>query len=798
MEWAFTENQLKCLVTEMKSKIQHVFESVVNFIHAAKLSIYFIVILVIYSDAERYFCHFDTNNSSSRHYYCRDESNVLPNASRLGCYLKNKYTDLMLANNSDVTELKITRCHFIDVLDCIEYYDNLISMDVSNSEYDSLSKLKMNHTVLTKFNASHNRLSDIPEGFFVNISEVIEIDFSYNNLINIDTVSFEGTAKLKRIHFAHNRINRIYSKAFSNLSNLEYLDLSGNSINNDIDTIFDSNNKLRVLHLEYNNPLREVPVIPSAVSLYISWKQISTVDASELGNRFHIIFNNQIEGYVRTNNDYTEFHCNENSFEELTYFTAGPNQIDNVHLLLNCLGESLEKLELPGNIFGNVNSTTFARFVNLEELILRNTQLKSFDFTVLKEQTALSSLDISKNNLKKIENAAFLSSLENLEDINVADNQLENIPEIVQYLNANMETMDLSGNFIGKVDANMFERFSSLLWLYLRNTSLAITDFDPFHKNSKLFSLDISYNNMAEVDFTPFLNTFNHLNEFHAVDCKFKNTTNVMKLFGSMVSEIDLSNNFVNEINDTSFNSNVKHLKMSNTNMTKFEITKNMVKLYTLDISHNQLTKINFTMPLDYIETIDVQDNHLVELINFEKQRFPLLKSLAIANNNFPCNYLTTLMAQIEQNLPLLNIIGNPFEQKHGEDCRRASVEHQTNEAIQSTSMLFYLMVIGIPTVVLIFAAGLGFRIFRKLIEPSSTNNYEAVEKLQNDGIDMSSISTIQTEREDEPIYEEIGPSTNETAYDKLRFGTDPMPMPISMDDHYHNAAILNKKINNQ
>lgn len=122
-----------------------------------------------------------------------------------------------------MAELKIKYCEFDPIAFCLRAYGNVISLDISNSGYDSIDSFELNHNFLKKLNASHNKIVHIPHTFFVNIPEICEVDFSYcnncNKLFHIESVTFEGANNLSTINLSHNYI-RLTFKGYNEINNI--------------------------------------------------------------------------------------------------------------------------------------------------------------------------------------------------------------------------------------------------------------------------------------------------------------------------------------------------------------------------------------------------------------------------------------------------------------------------------------------------------------------------------------------------------------------------------------------------
>lgn len=119
----------------------------------------------------------------------------------------------------------------------------------------------------------------------------------------------------------------------------------------------------------------------------------------------------------------TELHYNEESFEKLRAFYILGSKIENTDDLLKCLSSSLITLELTGISVDNLTNTSFVKSVNLQELILTDLHGIRFDFNIFKQKMKLGYLDISQNNLKKIN----FTLLSNLIELNLEGNDLTEI-----------------------------------------------------------------------------------------------------------------------------------------------------------------------------------------------------------------------------------------------------------------------------------------------------------------------------------------------------------------------------------
>lgn len=155
MEWFFPP----------KSKIA------VIFLHKLKFIIAFFVTFIVFCDGEMWFCPTNMNNSMVfRQFYCKNQVE----RDLEGCYSSLNYLDIIQVNHSEVTAVKISRCDSIYVTACTKNYTHLSSFDISNSEYESLTSLRLINNNLKILNASNNGLKKFANRFFVETPQIME------------------------------------------------------------------------------------------------------------------------------------------------------------------------------------------------------------------------------------------------------------------------------------------------------------------------------------------------------------------------------------------------------------------------------------------------------------------------------------------------------------------------------------------------------------------------------------------------------------------------------------------------
>lgn len=627
------------------------------------LSLIVILFIINFCASNDFNCGYSEDGFKSLEFYCTDFEGDLPE----NCSTKFLYTLKTDDTFSkwDVSRLKVGGCNVSNVNRLFYDFPNVSELDLSQSAIESLDSYDIPNNLL-KFNASHNKLSEIPEGFFENMLGIAEVDLSSNEL----------------------------SKMVNLSSTLNFIDISNNNI-----SVMYQDDKMATMYMREEKTLRlsgnpiEVfgwnllPLMKWAYSVFMSWEQIVEFKIwTSVHRTIKIVSNSGIEGFFPAENNTIKFHCSEGSFKNVIRFEFINNTIVNPNELVNCVGASVEYLSLSGNfteslnstVFEPLNSTSFERFVNLKELNLRDAQLLEFDFGLLNKMTTIERLDISHKSNLSLERINQISAVENATNLiylNVAENQLESTLEMIEHLNSSIVYLNLNGNHVGKVKENTFAKLQTLQYLYLINTNILLDDVKPFNPLVQLKILDISHNYLKNIDLSTPISSMEQLRILKAADCQIANASEFIKLFTASVqlSELDLSGNFLEQVNDETFSifTELKYLNLSRTHLTviDFNIFQHNHDLKTLDLSFNRIKRLDFYTVLSGLGAIHLQRNILTKIDHLTKSRFSELDYIDISMNRFSCGFLESFLKNTTNEFQFLTIIGNSLKQNGGKNC---------------------------------------------------------------------------------------------------------------------------------
>ncbi|XP_055306204.1 protein artichoke-like [Sitodiplosis mosellana] len=815
----------------------------------------------------------------------------------LPVYCSASFSITNITDKLKVKHLKVGGYLIDEINELIQDYPNLDSLDIS---YSGIDYFILQHKHLVKLNATHNQLLHYPFEFHLKMSNLSEIDFSYNSLTSVTNFL---SVKCERVHMSHNNISSLDGAVFQDLIKLRFLDLSHNSIVSIDFNMFDGNRALETLRLEAN-PISKfdcdiLSLVKRGVSVYFSWMNIIDLNEECSDHQIRVVSRSRDEGYLHASDGTIELHCNEQSVKQFQKIEIRRENFENPAEIINCLTEELTELSIYGPIMEKMDSNLFHRFVNLTYFGIQNAELFELDLSILKRMNLLDTLEIRNNGLKVMRNMSYLQAIDNIQHVRINENQLENTLEIIQYLkpsvqilslshsyigpintssfakltnlqnlylnnvslpfvenqnpfeplkklteleidhNTNLQNVNfallsptltslnifsaefcqinnasdmmnllgpsivdlrLSGNNVGEINRKTFEKMTSLNILFLKNTNLSFIQSNPFEPIKNLQYLYISDNNLQSINFSMLSSTLQNLFGFHVANCNITNASDVIKYLDMSLHRLDLHGNLLGEVDSSTFKTvtNLQELDLSEMGLSNFDfsILQQQRRLTHLNISNNNLKRANFTS-LPRMTALYLHGNDLTELDTLINARTSSLTKLSISLNRFSCEYLRVLLLQLKLKWPSLEYgDDDPWRQKHGINCSLTNQSTIVPISMTNTNIKILITII-VPIVLIILTATIVFVFWRQCCRKATSNEYAAPRIVHTpngeNGIEMAEmppeITTASTSHEDH-IYEEI--SEREDPYDHLRFPYN--PMPILTDTHYHNFLILDGK----
>lgn len=305
---------------------------------------------------------------------------------------KEIFTDANGAN--DITLLETRDCRGAALDPRIpEVFKNLFQYSISWHGIESLTPDDLRFNGLKIFDASHNKLTNISAGLFIQAPRLWDIDLSFNCIETVEPGAFSELNELYVLKLTNNPIRRYDGKIF-------------------------------------------LPIDFQVNSMYISWENVEEFDISGMNGMYDFSFGNATNGLphrlaiqkeTKTSAAWTLTlrYVSEANFENVKIFNVSGTAVGNIMNVIGILGPKLEKLDVSSISIGHLNGTLFDRFSHLQYLNVSNTNLTSIDFSGYENRAKLQVLDISQNqNLNGSDSGLSNEIFGNLEKLNLVGNNV--------------------------------------------------------------------------------------------------------------------------------------------------------------------------------------------------------------------------------------------------------------------------------------------------------------------------------------------------------------------------------------
>lgn len=429
-----------------------------------------------------------------------------------GCY-HNLFEDALgEENRQKIKVIKGTHlCDFEDAKKFENVRELIISPEII---YSAIYPFKS----LLKLNLSHGALSILMIGDFKNVPNLMELDVSFNSINFVYGTFFDHKLSLSVMNVSHNQLINLGENSFRGVTKLKILDLSYNKITYLARETFQGNTNLEILRLE-NNPLFVLSCyyfqqLKKLATLTITMSAISVLDVSCRECSVYVSKNESSEIVIHLSEALNTLHYNKEDMKKLQHFATG-DVIQNETEIFDILPLSLEKLDFFTTNSTKLNANIFDRFRDLKSLQLISSNVENIGRHTFENQRNITRLVLSGTNLKNVNCTSLFEPLKDLQILGIANTQFRKMSEIIQSIAPSILWLDVSQNFIGKIDVTTFQKFINLQYLNLSNTNLSNFGFSTFYHQTKLLSLDLSFNHLGSIDFTLFAANFHYLNELH-------------------------------------------------------------------------------------------------------------------------------------------------------------------------------------------------------------------------------------------------------------------------------------------
>lgn len=287
-------------------------------------------------------------------------------------------------------------------LNCTNYKYRIGHLWPGTINFDrcSFAELKRNFfqefPYMHTFIISNTELETLQKSIFNDAKNVSTLIASHNRIVEIPALVFVNAHKFLNMDFSSNSIKRVDSLAFVGTNNLQSLDLSNNNITELDEQVLKLLTNLIKLNLSHNQfgllNSRMLPV-PTVLELDLSSNKLTALE--------------------------------NHAFDKLLH---------------------LQLLNLSFNPIGNLSAEIFAYLTELKHLNLKQINISHFQMGTFSHQHNLVSLDLSENQLKKLDFKLFFPILNDLKSFRIANNQLTDLSGLNNPLFPKLNLLDIKNN----------------------------------------------------------------------------------------------------------------------------------------------------------------------------------------------------------------------------------------------------------------------------------------------------------------------------------------------------------------
>ena len=266
------------------------------------------------------------------------------------------------------------------------------SLDLANRNLSNIDLLKGLSDKITELDLSGNKITEIPEGFFDNMTNLEYVDLNSNHIKALPENAFKNTKKLKSINIRANNLAEIKKDTLSGLDKLVYLELDNNSITSVEAGALDGDTSLKQLSISGN----ELNALPD----HLLDDAGDTIDFIELSNN----------GFVKLPN------CINAATKKLRKIIAFNNALEDISNIDFTKMSNLEEVNFYKNYIAQVPDGTFAKNKKLYSVDFHDNQIsniteKAFPETFENDYDGvLHKLDLTLNNIKVVDPAVMKKS----------------------------------------------------------------------------------------------------------------------------------------------------------------------------------------------------------------------------------------------------------------------------------------------------------------------------------------------------------------------------------------------------
>lgn len=456
--------------------------------------------------------------------------------------------------------------------EALEGFD-LKDLDLSKNLLKSIFDVPFEEKLTVKvLNLEYNRISTLTPFAFQNFRNISVAKLAYNLIETLPDDSFNG-ANIIELDLSHCFVSHIQPQAFRGIEGtLQNLDLSFNNISQLPPEIFENASSLRTLNLDHQNKLR---------------------------TRSKDSLRGEAQNYPRLL-----------SLHRISMIGDPVASLSTDHIQKM---SSLRSLRITNIGIHALTPEVFMGFgLGIEDVKISQGKLTSIMASAFSPLTGLKSLDLSENQIHRMDNNAFEGIGHSVHRLILHNALRMEAPpaKLLQKLTA-VNYLDMSNNALSSIADNTFFESKNLLQLNLRFNKLSSLPHNLFDYNRvpKLQTLFLSFNNIKEIKES----TFSRLEELEVLELN-ENEIQIIhsKAFHDLpnLKILNLAGNKVFVMEDEAFE-NLPRLQLLNLshNRLNYINLEALVQLGTLssfgiDISYNNIQRLNIISDTTILDTV--------------------------------------------------------------------------------------------------------------------------------------------------------------------------------------------------
>lgn len=406
------------------------------------------------------------------------------------------------------------------------------------------------------------------------------LNASHNCLQEISSSLFSRTSKIIDIDFSYNNIQRIEATTFANAPQLTRVNLANNNLTTIGTTAFS-----RAIHLQW---------------IDLSRNKIRTLESLQNNRRLQVI--RAVENPIWT------FSCD--------HFV----KMDTISVYISW--DQVRRLDLACKK-STIQFRALANGTNEVVTLHQNVIAQSND----------SEIQCTAGSMTQIERCTIAGR-----------NRVKNITQLLQCFGTKFERLILVGsNCSDRTTATALQRFTELEWLKLAGGALTEFDFRTVQRHYMLQRLDLSQNHLGELQNVRLLAKLNALQELNIAQNQIKNVKEILENLNGSVLCLDLTDNFVGSVNESTFR-RLEHLTDLNLSNTSLVISGDrnpfyaMTNLTIFDLSENYLNSMDFIIlanTLRQLTRFSATNCHLTNATDIIQYFSGHLLELDLSGNDF-------------------------------------------------------------------------------------------------------------------------------------------------------------------